>query len=373
MSERRTIRTIAIANRGEAAMRCLRAVKSLRAREASDLRAVALFTSVDRDTPFVRHADLAVELRHRGSAARAYLDSAGVLEAVLGVGADAVWPGWGFLAEDPAFAERVEAAGIRFLGPSADTMRRLGDKIAAKRLAEAAGVPVAPWSGGEVDDVSSAARAAERIGYPLMIKASAGGGGRGIRLVESPAELAEALRSAGAEARAAFGDGRLFLERRVSGGRHIEVQIAGDLHGNVITLGCRDCSMQRRHQKLIEEAPPNLPAALRSAIEAAAIRLARLVGYSGLGTVEYLVAGSEFCFLEVNPRLQVEHGITEILTGLDLVELQIRIGRGEDIAGLEVHERGFAIEARVCAEDPDRDFLPAPGRVVRFDPPLGTG
>jgi acetyl/propionyl-CoA carboxylase alpha subunit/acetyl-CoA carboxylase carboxyltransferase component len=368
------IRRIAIANRGEAAMRCLRAVKSLRAREGSNLQAVALYTSVDRDTPFVRHADVAVLLPHRGSAVTAYLDREALVEAMLRAGADAVWPGWGFVAEDPEFVECVERAGMRFLGPPADVMRLLGDKISAKRLAEEAGVPVAEWSGGEVVDVDAAERAAARIGFPLMVKASGGGGGRGIRLVGAASELAAAVRSAEAEARAAFGDGRLFLERRVERGRHLEVQIAGDLHGHVIALGCRDCSVQRRHQKVIEEAPPfGLAAEIRAAIEDAAIRLARRVGYSGVGTVEFLYAQDRCYFLEVNPRLQVEHGVTEAITGIDLVELQIRIARGESLAGLEVREHGVAIEARVCAEDPEREFLPAPGRVDRFDPPLGAG
>jgi acetyl/propionyl-CoA carboxylase alpha subunit/acetyl-CoA carboxylase carboxyltransferase component len=370
----RSIQRIAIANRGEAAMRCLRAVKSLRAREGSNLQAVALYTSVDRDTPFVRHADLAVELPHRSGAVAAYLDREGLVDAIVRAGADAVWPGWGFLAEDPAFVERVERAGIRFLGPSADTMRRLGDKISAKQLAEGAGVAVAAWSGREIDGVEAAERAAARIGFPLMVKASAGGGGRGIRFVGTAGELAAAVQSAGAEARAAFGDGRLFLERRIEQGRHLEVQIAGDLHGHVIALGCRDCSVQRRHQKVIEEAPPfGVPAELQREIEGAAIRLARSVGYSGVGTVEFLLAHGSYYFLEVNPRLQVEHGVTEAITGVDLVELQIRIGRGERIGGLEARERGVAIEARVCAEDPDREFQPAPGRVARFDPPLGAG
>ena len=374
MGHSRTIRRIAIVNRGEAAMRCLRAVKSLRAREASDLQAVVLYTAVDRDTPFVRHADVAVELRHRGSAVGAYLDADGLMRAITGAGADAVWPGWGFLAEDPAFAERVESGGLCFLGPSAETMRRLGDKISAKHLAQAANVAVAPWSEGEVADGAAAARHAERIGYPLMIKASAGGGGRGIRVVGSPQELEEALRSAGAEARSAFGDGRLFLEQRVVAGRHVEVQIVGDVHGHVLALGCRDCTVQRRHQKLIEEAPPfGLADALSKEIEEAAVRLASQVRYRGVGTVEFLVVADRYFFLEVNPRLQVEHGVTESLTGIDLVELQIRIGRGEDIGGLAIREQGAAIEARVCAEDPTRDFAPAPGTVARFDPPLGAG
>ncbi len=370
----RTIRRLAIVNRGEAAMRCLRGVKQLRAREGSDLEAIALYTEVDRDAPFVRHADEAILLPARGSAVASYLDHDLLLATLARTGADAVWPGWGFVAEDARFADRHAAAGITFLGPSGETMRKLGDKISAKLLAEAAGVPVAAWSGGEVADESEALRAAGQIGYPLVIKATAGGGGRGIRVVASAEELPAALRSAAQEARSAFGDGRLFLERMVIGGRHVEVQIAGDTHGSVVALGCRDCSAQRRHQKVIEEAPPpGLSRARLAMLESAAVRLAKEVGYRGLGTVEFLVSGAESCFLEVNPRLQVEHGITEAITGLDLVELQIRIARGERLPVGEIHERGCAIEARVCAEDPDAGFLPAPGVVARFDPPLGSG
>jgi acetyl/propionyl-CoA carboxylase alpha subunit len=276
------------------------------------------------------------------------------------------------VAEDPAFVERLAAAGIVFLGPPAAAMRRLGDKIEAKRLAESLAVPVTPWSGAEVDGADAAARCAERIGYPLVIKATAGGGGRGIRVVAEPSALPDALRAARAEAEGAFGDGRLFLERKVDQGRHIEVQIAADEHGSVRALGCRDCSVQRRHQKLIEEAPAlGLAAALRHALEESAIRLARAVGYVGVGTVEFLVAGDDYFFLEVNPRLQVEHTVTEAITGLDLVQLQIRIARGESIADLPAEERGWAIEARLCADDPDAGFQPAPGRIARFDPALG--
>jgi len=227
----------------------------------------------------------------------AYLDREALVDSILRAGADAVWPGWGFVAEDPEFAERVERAGLRFLGPPADVMRRLGDKISAKRLAEETGVAVAEWSGGEVVDVDAAERAAARIGFPLMVKASAGGGGRGIRLVDTASELTAAVRSAEAEALAAFGDGRVFFERRVERGRHLEVQIAGDLHGHVLSFGCRDCSVQRRHQKVIEEAPPfGLSPDHRAAIEDAAIRLARRVGYSGVGTVEFLFAGTATTF-----------------------------------------------------------------------------
>ncbi|MGH7819812.1 MAG: biotin/lipoyl-containing protein, partial [Candidatus Binatia bacterium] len=234
--------------------------------------------------------------------------------------------------------------------------------------------PVTPWSGGPVADAETALRIAESLGYPVVIKASAGGGGRGIRMVDEPAALVEKLRAAASEAAAAFGDGRLFLERKVSGGRHVEVQVAADLHGHVLALGCRDCSVQRRHQKVVEEAPPpgispELDLALRRSAEAAA----REVEYSGVGTVEFLVDRERFYFLEMNPRLQVEHGVTEEITGLDLVETQIRIARGESLEGLAPPERGAAIEVRICAEDPDAGFLPSPGRIARFDPALGPG
>ena len=362
-------------NRGEAALRCVRTVKALRALEGADLRAIVLYTDVDRDAPFVRHADAAVRLPALpGAEARAYLDHDAVTAALRAAGADAVWPGWGFVAEDPAFADRVVAEGLRFLGPSGDAMRALGDKIAAKKLAEAAGIPVTPWSGGLVSDEDAAERVAARLGYPLAVKAAAGGGGRGIRVVAQAADLRGAFRSAAAEAAAAFGDGRLFLERHVARARHVEVQIAADAHGHVFALGARDCSVQRRHQKLIEEAPPpRLARKMGEQLADAAIRLAERVGYVGLGTVEFLVAGDDAFLLEMNPRLQVEHGITEEVTGLDLVALQIRIARGESLAGVVVAERGVAIEARVCAEDPEAGFAPAPGRIARFDSALGPG
>jgi len=366
------IGSIAIVNRGEAAMRCVRAVKYLRARERSKLRAIVLYTELDRAAPFVRQADVAIPLPVRESEVGAYLDHDLVIGVLGRAGADAVWPGWGFVSEDADFADRVVAAGMRFLGPSGAAMRALGDKISAKRLAEKAGVPVTPWSDGVVAEEDEAVALGARLGYPLVVKAAAGGGGRGIRMVDDASALRAAFRSAGSEARAAFGDGRLFLERKVAGGRHIEVQVAGDLHGHVLAVGCRDCSVQRRHQKVIEEAPPPLLGRERlQALVDAATRIAREAGYAGVGTVEFLVAGEGFYFLEMNPRLQVEHGITEAITGVDLVELQIRIARGENVVELSPVERGVAIEARVCAEDPDAGFLPAPGRIARFDPALG--
>ncbi|HXV37177.1 MAG TPA: biotin carboxylase N-terminal domain-containing protein, partial [Myxococcota bacterium] len=373
MSRTGAIHRLAIVNRGEAAMRCIRSVKALRTLEGSDLESIAIYTDVDRDAPFVRHADHALRLESPNGAVAAYLDRERLIELLLRARADAVWPGWGFVAEDPVFVDRLDAAGIRFLGPPGDVMRALGDKIDAKRIAEDAGIPVLAWSRGAVRDEQEAARWAAEIGYPLAVKAAAGGGGRGIRMVDSESELAAAFRSAAAEAKAAFGDDRLFIERKLPRGRHIEVQIAADALGSAVSLGCRDCSVQRRHQKLIEEAPPpGLPREIRDELERAAVRLVQFVGYLGVGTVEFLVVDRELAFLEVNPRLQVEHGITEELTGIDLVQLQIRIARGEalpersDSAAVRV-----AIEARVCAEDPQADFLPTPGRIALFDPALG--
>lgn len=372
MSEPRSIRRLAVVNRGEAALRCIRTVKALRAREGLPLEVLALYTEVDRDAPFVRHADRAIALPVAESPVAAYLDHASLLDVLRAAGADAVWPGWGFVAEDAEFVERLEAEGIVFLGPSASAMRELGDKITSKHLAEAAGVPVARWSGGQVDSVEEAEEHARRIGFPLLVKASAGGGGRGIRRVDAPGELAEALRSARAEAATAFRDDRVFLEALVAHGRHIEVQVVADAAGHVYTVGCRDCSVQRRNQKLIEETPPpGLAAERLEAIQQDARRLTERVGYRGVGTVEFLVDAERHCFLEVNPRLQVEHGITEELTGLDLVELQIRIANGESLADLSWREDGAVIEARLCAEDPDAGFLPTPGRVAIFDPALG--
>ncbi len=368
----RQIRRLAVVNRGEAAVRCIRAVKSLRALEGSAMEVVALYTDSDSDAPFVRLADIAVALEGEAGGVAAYLDHDGLLAILSEWEVDAVWPGWGFVAEDPDFVARLADADIQFLGPSADAMRALGDKITSKRIAEKAGVPVTAWSGGALADEAAAIEHSARIGYPVIIKATAGGGGRGIRMVESEADVVEAFRSASSEALSAFGNGDLFCEKLVTGGRHIEVQIAADIHGEVVALGCRDCSVQRRHQKVLEEAPPPwLDAGIRAELEQAATGLARHVGYQGVGTVEFLLGEDGFFFLEVNPRLQVEHGITEEIVGIDLVQLQIRIARGESIAELDISERGAAIEARVCAEDPDANFLPSPGRIVRFDPALG--
>ncbi|MFI5307805.1 MAG: biotin carboxylase N-terminal domain-containing protein, partial [Polyangiales bacterium] len=373
MSAFQPIRRLVVVNRGEAAMRCIRAVKALRALEGGDMQVIALYTDADRGAPYVRHADMAVPLAVRATPVASYLDHGLLYETLAQVQADAVWPGWGFVAESPEFVDGLQARGIRFLGPTGDTMRRLGDKIASKQLAERLGIAVTVWSGSALADADDAVLCAERLGLPLVLKASAGGGGRGIRIIEDLARLPAQFQSAASEALGAFGDGRLFLERMVRGGRHVEVQILADQHGFVRALGCRDCSVQRRHQKVIEEAPPiGLKPELIASIQAAAERLAREVRYAGVGTVEFLVeeSGGHY-FMEMNPRLQVEHGITEEITGLDLVELQIRVARGERLAGLTLQEQGACIEARVCAEDPDAGFLPAPGRIARFDPAFG--
>lgn len=376
-----TVSRIAIVNRGEAAARCLRAIRELRIEEPqAGLVGIALFTDPDRLAPFVREADESLSLGPAfqvspdGALRSAYLDYDRLVEALRRVRADAVWPGWGFVAEHPEFAERLEREGITFLGPSGATMRRLGDKIMSKHIAEAAGVPVSRWSGGPVtrDDVE---RWARDVGFPVVLKATAGGGGRGIRVVETAADLLTAFDSASGEALAAFGNGTLFVEARISAARHVEVQMAADKHGTVLALGVRDCSVQRKHQKVIEESPPpGLSDAFLDRIRQSSVRLLREVGYVGVATCEYLVTGgNEFFFLEVNPRLQVEHGVTELLTGLDIVKAQIRIARGERLPEVAPQERGAAMEVRLCAEDPAAGFAPSPGYIALLDLPAGPG
>jgi acetyl/propionyl-CoA carboxylase alpha subunit/acetyl-CoA carboxylase carboxyltransferase component len=377
------IRRIAILNRGEAATRALRAIRELRAEEGSELVGIALYTEPDATAPFVREADeslsLGPALRASASGALrpAYLDHDRVLAALRATRADAVWPGWGFLAEDPNFVEKLESAEIPFLGPSAATMRRLGDKITSKLIAEAARVPVSPWSGGPVRRFELEGWV-KRIGPPVMLKATAGGGGRGIRMLREGDDLLAAFDSAESEAANAFGDGTLFVEQAIAGARHVEVQMAADRHGTVLALGLRDCSVQRKHQKVVEEGPPpGLTERLTRQLREASIRLLREAHYVGVATCEYLViaqGGEEsFYFLEVNPRLQVEHGVTELLTDFDLVKAQIRIARGERLPTQSPEERGCAIEVRLCAEDPAASFAPSPGRIALLDLPAGPG
>jgi acetyl/propionyl-CoA carboxylase alpha subunit/acetyl-CoA carboxylase carboxyltransferase component len=365
---------VAIVNRGEAAMRLIHAVRDLVAETGVPMETVALHTDVDRAATFVHEADLAYDLGP--ASARPYLDLAVLERALVQTGADAAWVGWGFVAEDPAFAELCDRIGVTFVGPSAGAMRKLGDKIGAKLIAEEVGVPVAPWSRGAVADLDAAARAAGEIGYPLMLKATAGGGGRGIRVITSEAELADAYERTRQEAERAFGSGVVFLERLVTGARHVEVQVIADGQGTAWALGVRDCSIQRRNQKIIEEsASPVLSAAQVLELKASAERLAVAVGYCGAATVEFLYHPGDklFAFLEVNTRLQVEHPITESTTGVDLVKLQLHVAAGGRLTGGQPAERGHAIEARLNAEDPDRDFAPSPGRIARLGLPAGPG
>ncbi|MFG1921923.1 biotin carboxylase N-terminal domain-containing protein [Cryptosporangium sp. NPDC048952] len=365
---------VAIVNRGEAAMRLIHAVRDLSAETGVRIETVALYTDADRTSTFVREADIAYSLGP--ASARPYLNL-GVLEkALLDTGADAAWVGWGFVAEDPAFAELCDRIGVTFVGPSADAMRKLGDKIGAKLIAEEVGVPVAPWSRGAVSTLEEALEAGEKIGYPLMLKATAGGGGRGIRRVDSGDDLADAYERTSQEALRAFGSGVVFLERLVTGARHVEVQVIADGQGTAWALGVRDCSVQRRNQKIIEEsASPVLGASQVDELKTSAERLAVAVGYRGACTVEFLYHPGEklFAFLEVNTRLQVEHPITEVTTDTDLVRLQLHVAGGGRLEGPQPVEKGHAVEARLNAEDPDRDFAPAPGRITRLALPAGPG
>ncbi|MFE7743073.1 carboxyl transferase domain-containing protein [Nocardia sp. NPDC057455] len=365
---------IAIVNRGEAAMRLIHAVRDLAAETALPIETVALHTDVDRTATFVREADIAYDLGPASE--RPYLDLKALERALVATGADAAWVGWGFVAEDPAFAELCEQIGVTFIGPSPDAMRKLGDKIGAKLIAEEVGVPVAPWSRGPVETVDAALASAAEIGYPLMLKATAGGGGRGIRVITGEAELVDAYERTRQEAARAFGSGVVFLERLVTGARHVEVQVIADGQGTAWALGVRDCSIQRRNQKIIEEsASPVLSPEQTAELKASAERLAIAVGYRGAATVEFLYHPGDklFAFLEVNTRLQVEHPITEYTTGFDLVRAQLLVASGGRLEGEPPAERGHAIEARLNAEDPDRDFAPAPGRIARLDLPAGPG
>ncbi|MFE6857544.1 carboxyl transferase domain-containing protein [Nocardia sp. NPDC057668] len=365
---------IAIVNRGEAAMRLIHAVRDLAAETGLPIQTIALYTDVDRNATFVREADVAYDL---GPAAnRPYLDLKVLEQALLATGADSAWVGWGFVAEDPAFAELCARIGVTFIGPNPDAMRKLGDKIGAKLIAEEVGVPVAPWSRGAVGTVEEALASAAEVGYPLMLKATAGGGGRGIRVITNEDELVDAYERTRQEAARAFGSGVVFLERLVTGARHVEVQVIADGQGTAWALGVRDCSVQRRNQKVIEEsASPVLSPEQVADLKGSAERLAIAVGYCGAATVEFLYHPGDqlFAFLEVNTRLQVEHPITEYTTGFDLVRAQLMVASGIPLTGEPPAERGHAIEARLNAEDPDRDFAPAPGRIVRLDLPAGPG
>ena len=361
--------TLLIANRGEIAVRVIRTARQM------GLTTVAVHSDADRDAVHAAAADRAVAIGG-SSPATSYLRIEAILEAARASGAEAVHPGYGFLAENAEFADAVRAAGLVFVGPSGDAIRAMGDKAAAKAAMAAAGVPCVPgWQGEEQSPERLAAEAA-KIGWPVMIKAVAGGGGRGMRLVRSAEGFAEALRSAKSEARGAFGDDRVLLEKAVERPRHVEIQVLADRHGNAVHLGERDCSVQRRHQKVIEEAPsPAVSPALRAQMGAAAVAAAKAIGYEGAGTLEFLLdPEGDFYFMEMNTRLQVEHPVTEAITGLDLVELQLRVAMGEPlpISQEDVRFHGHAVEVRLCAEDAGRDFMPASGRLAvwRPDPAL---
>lgn len=365
------LRSVLVANRGEIACRVMRTLKRL------GRRAIAVYHHEDRLAPHVAMADLAIELKGAVPTG-AYLDQVQIIAACKEAGAEAIHPGYGFLSENAGFAEAVTAAGLVFIGPAHDSMHLMGDKIRSRDYARAQGVPVAPsFEIGAEAGPDAFDAAARSVGFPLLIKASAGGGGKGMKIVRSKDELAGAANLAISEAKRYFGDGRIYAERLVERPRHIEVQVLGDGKGNVLHFGERECSIQRRYQKIIEEAPAaNLPEKLRSDICAAAVRLAAAARYRNAGTVEFILGASgEFYFLEMNTRLQVEHPVTEMVYGIDLVELQIKVAeRGElPMKQSDIVARGHAIEGRLCAEEPERDFRPATGRIGLFRAPQGDG
>jgi acetyl-CoA carboxylase biotin carboxylase subunit len=362
--------TVLVANRGEIARRIIRACRQL------GLKTVAVNSEADRGAPHVRDADISVEIG--GAAAReSYLSADRILQAARQARADAIHPGYGFLSESWRFAEAVRQAGIVFIGPGPDAIRQMGDKIEARRLMTAAGVSVLPGSLDAVGDVAQAQAIAADIGYPVILKAAAGGGGIGMARVDKPADLAAAFAAANRRAQAAFGSGDLYVERYVERPRHVEVQVFGDDRGTVVHMHERECSIQRRHQKLVEESPaPRLPPATKEGLTAAAVAGARAIGYTNAGTMEFLVdEGGGFYFLEMNARLQVEHPVTEEVTGLDLVLAQLQIAAGEPLPWRqsEIVQRGAAIECRVYAEDPSKGFLPSPGTIQKLELPSGDG
>jgi acetyl/propionyl-CoA carboxylase alpha subunit len=366
----RPFRSVLVANRGEIALRIIRGLREM------GLRSIAVASEPDRFAPHALAADHCVVLGE-GPASDSYLNADKVIAAALQTHAEAVHPGYGFFAENAAFASRVLDAGLVWIGPPPAAMHALGDKVRAKDVARRAGVPMAPSYEGDVADLETTAREASRVGFPLLVKAAAGGGGRGMRVVNGPDELRAALETASREAQAAFGSGRVFLERLITPARHVEIQIFGDAHGHVLHLGERECSVQRRHQKIVEWSPSTaVDAALRETMGACAVQLARAAGYVGAGTVEFLLApDGSFHFLEVNTRLQVEHPVTELVTGLDLLQLQLFTASGGALASEQqrVQPHGHAIEMRICAEDPANQFAPQAGRILHLELPQGPG
>jgi acetyl-CoA carboxylase biotin carboxylase subunit len=364
------LRAVLVANRGEIARRVFRACRRL------GVGTVAVYSEADRDAPHVREADQGV-LLGPAPARESYLNIERVLDAARRSGADALHPGYGFLSENWRFAEACERAGLTFIGPPAEAIRAMGDKTEARRLMAAAGVPTVPGSPGPVADAAAAAAAAGDIGFPLILKAAGGGGGIGMARVDRATDLAAAFAAATRRAQSAFGNAAVYLERYLERPRHVEVQVFADRHGTVVHLHERECSIQRRHQKLIEESPaPGLSPATKRGLTEAAVAGARAIGYVNAGTMEFLVdAAGGFYFLEMNTRIQVEHPVTEEVTGLDLVVEQLRVAAGERLAWRQddIVQRGAAVECRVYAEDPDKNFLPSPGILTRLHPPGGEG
>jgi len=361
---------ILVANRGEIALRVIRACKDL------DIEVVAVYSEADRNAPYLELADRTICIGP-APAAESYLKIPRLISAAELANVDAIHPGYGFLSENPHFAEVCRACKIEFIGPPVEAMRLLGNKNEARKLAQRVGVPVVPGSEGLITDEKQALALAHSMGYPVLIKAAAGGGGRGMRVARNDISLQAGLKAARQEAESAFKDGSVYLEKYLEQPRHVEVQLLADHHGNVVHLWERDCSLQRRHQKLVEESPaPGLPPKVREDLCQAAVRLIRAADYANAGTCEFLVdRNHKFYFIEVNARIQVEHPVTELVTGIDLVREQIRIAAGEKLRFRQedVPQRGCAIECRINAEDPDAGFRPSPGRITRWEPPGGPG
>jgi acetyl-CoA carboxylase, biotin carboxylase subunit len=363
---------VLVANRGEIAVRVIRALHEM------DIRAVAVFSEVDRGALHVQMADEAVCIGPAPSS-ESYLSGVNILSAARKTGVEAIHPGYGFLSENAEFAKSCGEAGIKFIGPPWQAIEQMGSKTMARRIAVKAGAPIVPGTDSGIQDYDQACQAAAKIGYPVLLKASAGGGGKGMRRVDNESELKSAMRAASSEAERAFGSGEIYLEKLIERPRHIEVQVLGDEHGHLIHLGERECSLQRRHQKVLEESPSPLVLAnpdLRARIGEAALRIARAANYASAGTLEFLAdQQGNFYFLEMNTRLQVEHPVTELVTGIDLVRWQLRIAAGEPltIKQEDVHWTGSAIECRVYAEDPENNFFPSPGRIAQYAEPSGPG
>ncbi|MFM7217654.1 MAG: acetyl/propionyl/methylcrotonyl-CoA carboxylase subunit alpha, partial [Bacteroidota bacterium] len=364
------MKKLLIANRGEIAIRVMRAAREM------GIQTVAVYSEADRNALHVRYADEAVAIGPAASS-QSYLVMDKILQAAKDTGADAIHPGYGFLSENADFADKVAAAGLIFVGPSGDSMRQMGSKLAAKATAEKHGIPLVPGTAKAIESVEEGKAIAEKVGFPLLIKASAGGGGKGMRVVNAIGEFEEQMKLAVSEAISSFGDGAVFIERYVASPRHIEIQVLADNHGNTVYLFERECSIQRRHQKVVEEAPSSvLTPQVREAMGKCAVQVAKACNYSGAGTVEFLLDDQlNFYFLEMNTRLQVEHPVTEYITGLDLVKEQLKVARGEKLSFRQedLKIQGHAIEIRVCAEDPQNNFLPDIGRLNTYRIPQGPG